>query len=106
MFIVFIFFIYKLKYKVKRLKIRYLPVLRQEWQARQREKTKELHRRRQEEDEEEDRKVEEYREIGMRLKGFPEEDVRNARKLVSSFIRAAEEVEEVTNDWQQTLCFF
>lgn len=65
-----------------------------EWQARQREKTKELHRRRQEEDEEEDRKVEEYREIGMRLKGFPEEDVRNARKLVSSFIRAAEEVEE------------
>ncbi|KGN47871.1 protein PALE CRESS, chloroplastic [Cucumis sativus] len=65
-----------------------------EWQARQREKTKELHRRRQEEDEEEDRKVEEYREIGMRLKEFPEEDVRKARKLVSSFIRAAEEVEE------------
>lgn len=65
-----------------------------EWQARQREKTKELHRRRQEEDEEEERKVEEYREIGMRLKEFPEEDVRKARKLVSSFIRAAEEVEE------------
>lgn len=65
-----------------------------EWQARQREKTKELHRRRQEEDEEEERKVEEYREIGMRLKGFPEEDVRKARKLVSSFIRAVEEVEE------------
>ncbi|XP_022159473.1 protein PALE CRESS, chloroplastic [Momordica charantia] len=65
-----------------------------EWQARQREKTKELHRRRQEEDEEEERKVEEYREIGMRLKGFPEEDVIKARKLVSSFIRAAEEVEE------------
>ncbi|KAG7036373.1 Protein PALE CRESS, chloroplastic [Cucurbita argyrosperma subsp. argyrosperma] len=52
-----------------------------EWQARQREKTKELHRRRQEEDEEEERKVEEYREIGMRLKGFPEEDVIKARKL-------------------------
>ncbi|KAG6606432.1 Protein PALE CRESS, chloroplastic, partial [Cucurbita argyrosperma subsp. sororia] len=65
-----------------------------EWQARQREKTKELHRRRQEEDEEEERKVEEYREIGMRLKGFPEEDVIKARKLVSSFIRAVEEVEE------------
>ncbi|XP_008234910.1 PREDICTED: protein PALE CRESS, chloroplastic [Prunus mume] len=65
-----------------------------EWQARQREKTKELHQRRQEEDEEEERKVEEYREIGMRLKGYPEEDVRKARKLISSFIRAAEEVEE------------
>lgn len=65
-----------------------------EWQSQQREKTKELHRRRQEEDEEEERKVEEYREIGMRLKGYPEEDVRSARKLISSFIRAAEEVEE------------
>ncbi|PKH47712.1 hypothetical protein CRG98_050463 [Punica granatum] len=30
----------------------------------------------------------------MRLKGYPEEDVRKARKLVSSLIRAAEEVEE------------
>ncbi|OVA20072.1 hypothetical protein BVC80_1665g34 [Macleaya cordata] len=65
-----------------------------EWQARQREKTKELQRRRQEEDEEEDRKIEEYREIGTRLKEYPEEEVRQARKLVSSFIRAAEEVEE------------
>ncbi|KAL9435836.1 hypothetical protein AB3S75_021994 [Citrus x aurantiifolia] len=65
-----------------------------EWQAQRREKTKELHRRRQEEDEEERRKIEEYRDIGMRLKGYPEEDVRNAKKLVSSFIRAEEEVEE------------
>ncbi|CAA0828128.1 Protein PALE CRESS- chloroplastic [Striga hermonthica] len=65
-----------------------------EWQARQREKTKELHRRRQEEDEEEERKVDEYREIGMRLKDFPEEELRKARKLVSSFIKSAEEVEE------------
>lgn len=65
-----------------------------EWQARQREKTKELHQRRREEEEEEERKIEEYREVGMRLKGYPEEDVRKARKLVSSFIRAAEEVEE------------
>ncbi|GMH02635.1 hypothetical protein Nepgr_004474 [Nepenthes gracilis] len=64
------------------------------WQAQQREKTKELHRRRQEEDEEEERKVLEYREIGRRLKSFPEEDTRKARILVSSFIRAAEEVEE------------
>lgn len=65
-----------------------------EWQTRQREKTKELHQRRQEEEEEEERKVEEYREIGMRLKGYPEEDVRKARRLVSSLIRSAEEVEE------------
>ncbi|CAK8571963.1 unnamed protein product [Lathyrus sativus] len=65
-----------------------------EWQAQQRENTKELHRRRREEEEEEERKIDEYREVGMRLKGYPEEDVRNARKLVSSFIRAVEEVEE------------
>ncbi|KAL8151612.1 hypothetical protein V2J09_021420 [Rumex salicifolius] len=65
-----------------------------EWQACQREKTKELNRRRQEEDEEEERKVEEYREIGMRLSAFPEEEVKEARRLVSSFIKSAEEVEE------------
>ncbi|GFY98776.1 pale cress protein [Actinidia rufa] len=58
------------------------------------EKTKELHQRRQEEDEEEERKVEEYREIGMRLKDYPEDEVRKARQLVSSFIKSAEEVEE------------
>ncbi|KAH7577501.1 hypothetical protein ACOSQ2_001589 [Xanthoceras sorbifolium] len=65
-----------------------------EWQARQREKTKELHRLRREEEEEEEKKIEEYREIGMRLKGYPQEEVIKARKLVSSFIRAEEEVEE------------
>ncbi|KAK9984130.1 hypothetical protein SO802_033655 [Lithocarpus litseifolius] len=65
-----------------------------EWQARQQEKTKELHRRRQQEEEEEERKIEEYREICTHLKGYPEEDVRKARRLVSSLIRAAEEVEE------------
>ncbi|KAK3023074.1 hypothetical protein RJ639_043089, partial [Escallonia herrerae] len=65
-----------------------------EWQARQREKTKELHRMRQEEDEEEERKVDEYREIGMRMKDYPEEDSRKAKKLVSSLIKSAEEVEE------------
>lgn len=54
-----------------------------------------MHRRRQDEEEEEERKVEEYREIGMRLKGYPEEDVKKARRLVASFILAAEEVEEV-----------
>ena len=71
------------------------PPKKQEWQARQREKTKELRRMQREEEEEEERKIEEYREIGLRLKEFPEEDLRKARKLVSSFITAAEEVEEV-----------
>lgn len=50
---------------------------------------------RQEEDEEEERKIKDYREIGMRLKEYPEEDVRRAKKLVSSFIKSAEEIEEV-----------
>jgi hypothetical protein len=54
-----------------------------------------LHQRRREEEEEEERKIEEYREVGMRLKDYPEEDLVKARKLISSFIRAAEEVEEV-----------
>ncbi|KAK1428252.1 hypothetical protein QVD17_17082 [Tagetes erecta] len=66
----------------------------EEWQARQREKTKELERLRQEEDEEEERIVDEYREIGMLLKGYPQEDVFKAKKLVASFIKSAEEIEE------------
>ncbi|XP_021742210.1 protein PALE CRESS, chloroplastic-like isoform X1 [Chenopodium quinoa] len=65
-----------------------------DWQAEQREKTRELNRKRLEEDLEEEKKVQEYREIGARLKDFPDEDVRKARKLVSSFIRAEEEVEQ------------
>ncbi|XP_048612456.1 protein PALE CRESS, chloroplastic-like isoform X1 [Brassica napus] len=70
------------------------PPKKPEWQARQREKTKELRWMQREEEEEEERKIEEYREIRLRLKEFPEEDLRKARKLVSSFITAAEEVEE------------
>lgn len=65
-----------------------------EWQAKQRKKTKELERMRRVEEEEEERKVKEYREISMRLKDFPEEDLKKAKKLVSSFIMAEEEVEE------------
>ncbi|KAL9225499.1 hypothetical protein vseg_001415 [Gypsophila vaccaria] len=65
-----------------------------EWQAQQRQKTEELKRRRQEEDDEEERKIQEYREIGTRLKEFPDEEVMKARRLVSSFIRAEEEIEE------------
>ncbi|KAJ0979644.1 hypothetical protein J5N97_015118 [Dioscorea zingiberensis] len=66
----------------------------EEWQAQQRKKTAEWHAYRQKEEEEEQRKGDEYREIGSRLKGYPKEEVQQARKLVSSFIRAAEEVEE------------
>lgn len=66
----------------------------EEWQASQQEKTKEWHAYRRKEEEEETRKTNDYREIGMRLKGYPEEEVRKTRILVSSFIRAAEEVEE------------
>ena len=67
----------------------------QEWQARPWEKTKELHRRHQQEEEEEEGKVKEYCEIGTHLKGYPKEDVKKALKLVSSCIRASEEVAEV-----------
>ncbi|KAJ4829127.1 hypothetical protein Tsubulata_011812 [Turnera subulata] len=65
-----------------------------EWQAEQRKKTKELERLRRLEDEEEERKIDEYRELGSRLKDYPQEDLIKARKLVSSFIRAEEEIEE------------
>ena len=40
-------------------------------------------------------RLKEYREIGTHLKGYPEEDVRKALRLVSSIIRASEEVVEV-----------
>ncbi|XP_059299980.1 protein PALE CRESS, chloroplastic [Lycium ferocissimum] len=65
-----------------------------EWQAKQREKTKEFHKLRQQEEDEEEKKVDEYREIGLRLKDYPEEELLKAKKLVASFIRSAEEVEE------------
>jgi hypothetical protein len=68
----------------------------QEWQARQRERTKEWHAYRQKEEAEEERITSEYREIGTRLKAYPQEEVRKARILVSNFIRAGEDVEEVS----------
>nr|CAB3465339.1 unnamed protein product [Digitaria exilis] len=69
----------------------------QEWQARQRERTKEWHAYRQKEEAEEERITNEYREIGMRLKAYPQEEVRKARILVSSFIRAGADIEEEIN---------
>ncbi|CAB4263236.1 unnamed protein product [Prunus armeniaca] len=41
----------------------------------------------------------------MRLKGYSEEDVRKARKLISSFIRVAEEVEEEISETLKLLKF-
>ena len=67
----------------------------QEWQANQRERTKEWHAYRQKEEAEEEAKSSEYREIGMRMKAYPQEEVCKARVLVSSFIRAGEDVEKV-----------
>uniref|UniRef100_A0A452Z1M0 Protein PALE CRESS, chloroplastic n=2 Tax=Aegilops tauschii subsp. strangulata TaxID=200361 RepID=A0A452Z1M0_AEGTS len=66
-----------------------------EWQANQRERTKEWHAYRQKEEAEEEAKSSEYREIGMRMKAYPQEEVCKARVLVSSFIRAGEDVEKV-----------
>ena len=40
-------------------------------------------------------RLKEYREIGTHLKGYPEEDVRKTLRLVSSFIKAFDEVVEV-----------
>ncbi|XP_062231307.1 protein PALE CRESS, chloroplastic isoform X1 [Phragmites australis] len=66
----------------------------EEWQAGQRERTKEWHTYRQKEEAEEEKRTNEYREIGMRLKAYPQEEVCKARILVSIFIRAGEDVEE------------
>ncbi|KAL5202667.1 hypothetical protein ABZP36_013619 [Zizania latifolia] len=66
----------------------------EEWQSHQRERTKEWHAYRQKEEAEEEKRTNEYREIGMRLKAYPQEEVCKARILVSSFIRAGEDIEE------------
>lgn len=66
-----------------------------ELQAKQREKTKELRRRRKEEEAEEEKKVEEYREIASRFRGYPEKEIRRAKHLVSNFIKAGEDMEEM-----------
>lgn len=70
----------------------------QEWQAKQREKTKELRRRRKKEEAEEERKVKEFREIASRFTDYTDREIRSAKHLVANFIKAGENVEEV--------CFF
>lgn len=42
----------------------------------------------------------EYRKIGSQLKDYPEEDVKEARKLVVTLIKAGEDVEEVNFFWE------
>lgn len=56
---------------------------------------KELHGRRQKEDEEKEIKVDNYRGIGLWLKNYSEEELREVKKLISCFIKLAKEVEEV-----------
>ena len=73
--------------------------LLQEWEQARKEETAELERKRQLEAEVEAEKEEGYRNIGQQMKNYPAEDVKNARKLVASLIKAGEEVEEV---WSQS----
>ena len=40
------------------------------------------------------RKVEEYRKISARLKGYPDEDVRKAQRLVSTFKLSSEQLKK------------
>lgn len=54
-----------------------------------------MRKRRELEDQEEREKTENYREISKRLEGYAEEEVKEAKALVASFIRAGEEIEEV-----------
>ena len=75
----------------------YVSVVVQEWQRERRKETEELKKRRELEDQEEEDKTESYREISKRLEGFAEEEVKEAKALVASFIRAGEEIEEVRN---------
>ncbi|CAA2970382.1 Hypothetical predicted protein [Olea europaea subsp. europaea] len=51
-------------------------------------------RRRQKEDEEKEIKVDNYRGIGLWLKNYSEEELREVKKLISCFIKLAKEVEE------------
>jgi len=73
-----------------------LPEVRtEEWEQARKEETAELEMQRRLEAEVEAEKEEGYRNIGQQLKNYPAEDVKNARKLVASLIKAGEEVEEV-----------
>lgn len=66
----------------------------EEWQRERRKESEELKRKRELEAEEEAVKTENYREISKRLESFAEADVKEAKALVASFIKAGEEIEE------------
>lgn len=66
----------------------------EEWQKERRKETEELRKKRELEAKEEAVKTDNYREISKRMEGFAEEEVKEAKALVASFIRAGEEIEE------------
>ncbi|KAL2622094.1 hypothetical protein R1flu_002299 [Riccia fluitans] len=69
-----------------------------EWEKRMLRENKERDLQRQKDDEEEILKEAEYRAIGQQLQGYPAEEVRHAKKFVSSLIRAGSVVEEMIVD--------
>lgn len=66
----------------------------EDWQRERRRESEELRKRREQEEEEEAEKTENYREMSKRMEGYDEEEVKRAKALVASFIKAGEEVEE------------
>ncbi|KAG0568017.1 hypothetical protein M758_7G177400 [Ceratodon purpureus] len=67
----------------------------EEWEKARKEESKQLAKQRQLEAEAEAEKEAGYRNIGNKLKDFPEEEVKEARKFVASLIKSGEEVEEM-----------
>ncbi|KAI5084211.1 hypothetical protein GOP47_0000380 [Adiantum capillus-veneris] len=66
----------------------------EEWQRERRRESEELRKRREQEEKEEAQKTENYREISKRMESYDEAEVKRAKALVASFIKAGEEVEE------------
>ncbi|KAL3691968.1 hypothetical protein R1sor_005619 [Riccia sorocarpa] len=76
-----------------------IEVVRDEgWENRMLRENKERDLQRQKDEDEELLKEAEYRAIGQQLQGYPAEEVRHAKKLVSSLIRAGSVVEEMIVD--------
>ena len=72
----------------------------QEWQKARREESKQIAKQRQLEAEAEAEKEAEYRKIGHYFKDYPEEMVKEVRKLVARLIKSGEDVEEVSFYWE------
>lgn len=69
-------------------------IMNEEWQKERRKETEELRKKRELEAEEEAVKTENYRQISKRMEGFAEEEIKEAKALVASFIMAGEDIEE------------